>query len=233
MNAILIAAGKGTRLRPLTNTTPKPLVKVLGKPMIEYSIDYLIEKGIKEIIIVVGYLGNKFSYLNEKYKEVKIVYNDKYNEYNNIYSLYVVREYLKDSYLLEGDIYLTKNIFKKDIKETTYFAKKLDYQNDEWQLKLEDNKIKEIVIGGKDNYIISGPRFFNREDSFTLKKLLEKYCESEEKKEKYFWDDVVRENIEKFDLSLIPLKDTDVYEIDNLEELKTLDKSYINIKGEN
>ena len=56
MNAIIIAAGMGTRLRPLTLSTPKPLIKIFGKPMIERNIEFLLEKGLKEIIIVTGYL---------------------------------------------------------------------------------------------------------------------------------------------------------------------------------
>ena len=62
MNAIIIAAGMGTRLRPLTLSTPKPLIKVFGKPMIERNVEFLLEKGIKEIVIVTGYLGEQFSF---------------------------------------------------------------------------------------------------------------------------------------------------------------------------
>ncbi len=88
MNAIIIAAGMGTRLRPLTLSTPKPLIKIFGKPMIERNIEFLLEKGLKEIIVVTGYLGEQFSYLEGKYLEVKLVHNDKFNEYNNIYSFF-------------------------------------------------------------------------------------------------------------------------------------------------
>lgn len=57
MNAIIIAAGMGTRLRPLTLSTPKPLIKIFGKPMIERNIEFLLEKDIKKRIVVTGYLG--------------------------------------------------------------------------------------------------------------------------------------------------------------------------------
>ena len=83
MRAIILAAGMGTRLRPLTLKTPKPLIPVQGEPMAERQIKFLHEKGIKDIIIVTGYLNESFHYLQEKYG-VKLVHNDKYNEYNNI-----------------------------------------------------------------------------------------------------------------------------------------------------
>lgn len=227
MNAIIIAAGKGTRLRPLTLETPKPLVKVFDKAMIEYSIEYLIQSGIKEIIILVGYLGNKFSYLENKYTQVKIIFNDNFNIYNNIYSLYLARNFLEDSFLLEGDIFMNKNLFKTDLKNSTYFAKKLDYYNDEWQLLLDENqKVKEIKISGENNYILSGISFWTAKDSDKIKKYLELYCQDKEKMKTYFWDDIIVENINEFDISLEKLNNDDIYEIDNLEELKALDESY-------
>ena len=66
MRAILLAAGMGTRLRPLTLDTPKSLVKVNGRPMLETQIEFLREKGISEIIVVTGYLSEKFEYLKDK-----------------------------------------------------------------------------------------------------------------------------------------------------------------------
>ena len=63
MRAIILAAGLGTRLRPMTDNTPKALIKVNDKPLVEYQIEYLKEKGIDEIIVVVGYLHEHFDYL--------------------------------------------------------------------------------------------------------------------------------------------------------------------------
>ena len=114
MKAIILAAGLGTRLRPMTDNTPKALIKVKDKPLVEYQIEFLKEKGIDEIIVVVGYLHEQFDYLKEKYN-VELVFNDKYAEYNNFYSLYLVKEKLADSYVIDADNYLFKNMFRADI----------------------------------------------------------------------------------------------------------------------
>ena len=60
MRAILLAAGMGTRLRPLTLDTPKSLIEVNGRPLLERQIEFLRERGVEEIIVVTGYLAEKF-----------------------------------------------------------------------------------------------------------------------------------------------------------------------------
>lgn len=230
MNAVIIAAGFGSRLRPLTYSTPKPLIEVFNQPIIERNIEFLLEKGINNIYIIIGYNKEKFEYLKEKYQGIKLIFNEKYSEYNNIYSLYLVKDYLEDSYIIEGDIYLNKNIFDSNIKTSCYFSKKIERENGEWQLILENNRVKEIKVGGKDNHIMSGISFWNKENSLKIKALLEEYIQDEEKKKNYYWDHVIKENIEMFNnIGVVPLKENDIYEIDTLDELKELDKSYINI----
>jgi len=57
VRAVILAGGKGSRLKPITDKTPKPMVSVKGKPFLEYLVDYLGHSGIKNIILLVGYLG--------------------------------------------------------------------------------------------------------------------------------------------------------------------------------
>lgn len=130
MNAIILAAGMGTRLRPLTNDRPKCLVAVNGVPMVERQIQFLKEKGIDDITLISGYKAEALDFLKSKYG-VDIVFNDRYDTCNNINSLYIVRDCFHDTYVLEGDVYMDKNVLLSEVNHSTYFARKKKYEN-EW-----------------------------------------------------------------------------------------------------
>lgn len=86
---IVMAAGLGTRLLPLTKKIPKPLIKVNGKPMIETVLEGLEARRVDEIVVVVGYQSEQFEYLTGKYNNRRIVKNKDYNIVNNISSIHV------------------------------------------------------------------------------------------------------------------------------------------------
>ena len=89
--AIIMAAGKGERMHPVTEKTPKPLIRVKGQRMIESVIEALRRNGITEIYIVVGYLKEQFEELAEQWPGVQLIENPYYETCNNISSLYAAR----------------------------------------------------------------------------------------------------------------------------------------------
>ena len=111
-NAIIMAAGFGSRFVPLTFENPKGLVEVFGERMIERLILQLHNAGITDITIVVGYLKEKFEYLIDKYN-VTLIYNSEYRTKNNLSTLYLVKDKLKNTYILSSDNWIRDNIFHK------------------------------------------------------------------------------------------------------------------------
>lgn len=224
MRAILLAAGMGTRLRPLTNEIPKALVKVNGIPMLERQIQCLKEKGINDIIVLTGYLNEKFNYLAEKY-EIKLIHNDKYDLYNNIYTMYLVRDYLSEAYVIEGDVYFNRNFLDTNLSNSVYFsAKKKDFNN-EWMLIFdENNKVYDIKIGTKDEaYILCGISYWSDKDGKFIAKKVKEAIDSGDFKDLY-WDNIVKDNLNNLDVYLRELKEDDSFEIDSLEDLKKVEE---------
>ena len=229
MRAILMAAGMGTRLRPLTNNTPKSLIEVNGMSLLERQILNLKEIGVDEIIVLTGYLHEKFDDIVKKYNLIKVV-NDKYDLYNNIYTMYLVRQYLKDAFVIDADQYITRNFLPKTKPETSiYYSACKENINGEWIFKYneEDNRIFGIEIAdenSKPSYIMSGASFWTEKDGTLIAQKVEEAINKGDFKDMY-WDSIPVENFDKMDVRIEKIKNDDIFEIDNLDDLEYLKKS--------
>lgn len=223
MNAIILAAGMGTRLRPLTNDRPKCLVEVNGVPMVERQIQFLREKDINEITLISGYKANALDYLKGKYG-VDIVFNDRYETCNNINSLYIVRERFSDTYVLEGDVYMDKNILLSEVSQSTYFARKKKYEN-EWGLEVDaNNKLTHINIGNGDGFLMSGISYWKGEDCKKIVAHMEEVYSSKDYTNLY-WDNMVLDIYPELDIYVKEIEG--IYEIDTPEELKEVERKLV------
>ncbi len=221
MNAIILAAGMGTRLRPLTNDRPKCLVEVNGVPMVERQIQFLKEKGIEDITLISGYKAEALDFLKEKYG-VDIVFNDRYDTCNNINSLYIVRDRFHDTYVMEGDVYMDKNVLLSNINRSTYFARKKEYEN-EWGLEVDaNNKLTSINIGNGKGFLMSGISFWKADDCKKIVSHMEDVYANRDYTNLY-WDNVVLEIYPELDIHVEEING--IYEIDTPEELGEVEKS--------
>lgn len=220
MNAIILAAGMGTRLRPLTNDRPKCLVAVNGVPMVERQIQFLKEKGIDDITLISGYKAESLEYLKDRYG-VDIVFNDRYDTCNNINSLYIVKERFQDTYVLEGDVYMDKNVLLPDVSQSTYFARKKKYEN-EWGLEVdENNRLMKINIGAGDGYLMSGISYWKKEDCQKIISHMEEVYATKDYTNLY-WDNMVLDIYPELDIHVREIEG--IYEIDTPEELKEVER---------
>ena len=123
MKAVILAAGQGTRLSPLTNRVPKCLVRLHGKPVMQRQLESLDKTGFEQCVVVVGYRGDQVEYQfgpNFRNVEITYVYNERFQETNNLYSLWLARDYLDDDILLlECDLVFEDGLLK-DLAQVTY-----------------------------------------------------------------------------------------------------------------
>lgn len=231
--AIIMAAGLGNRMKPVTLDTPKPLIKVNGKRMIDTIIDALHQNGINEIYVVVGYKKEQFYEWAEGCKGITIIDNNLYDKCNNISSLYAARNFISNAIIMDGDqIIYNKEILNKQITKSGYSCIWTDDETDEWLLTVDaDKKVTNCSrTGGKSGWQLFSVSRWTEEDGIKLKHFLEEEFEVKNN-DQIYWDDVAMFcHPEDFDLTVYPIKKGDILEIDSFEELCELDAGYRNYK---
>ena len=224
--AIIIAAGFGSRMAPVTLDTPKPLVKVNGVRIIDTLLDALYAKDITNITIVVGYKKEQFQQLLEKYPTLKFIENPIYNESNNISSIYYAKDIIDRCYICEADLLIANpNIITKYQYCTNYLGAYVS-ETDDWCFFKKGNYIDRVAVGGENCWHMIGISYWNEADSLKLREDVVKVFNSRGGKEKY-WDNVPLTVCKKdFKIEVRDCKKKYVTEIDNYSELVIIDPSY-------
>lgn len=227
--AVFLAAGFGSRMVPITLNTPKPLVRVYGKRIIETLIDAVLAAGINEIYIVCGYLGEQFELLQKKYPMIRLIENPEYDGTGTISSFYYARNLLEGAYVLESDLVVrNQSVVHKYHFTSDFLGVKME-QTDDWFLKTKpDGTISEIGVGGSgDNlYKLIGISFWTPEDGGKLAAHIKEAYEGPDGKKLPMSYVPFRLYKDQYRVSIMPCNETDVVEIDSFKELQDYDETY-------
>lgn len=226
--AVIVAAGTGTRMRPVTLHTPKPLVEVNGKAMICTVIDGLIENGINEIYVVTGYLCAQFERLRSLYPGLTLIENPYYGSCNNISSLYAAREHLENCIILDGDqIIHDSSVLSPEFDHSGYNCVWTGESTDEWLLTVEDGIVTHCSrTGGKNGWQLYSISRWSAEDGRRLRRHLEYEFEVKGNRQIY-WDDIALFCYPgEYRLGIREMRRGSVEEIDSLRELAAADSRY-------
>jgi len=224
--AVFIAAGFGSRMVPITFNTPKPLVRVHGKRIIDTLLDACLEAGINEIYIVRGYLAEQFDQLLYKYPMIKFLENPIYNEANNISSALVARYMLSNAYVFEADLLISNPKIIKKYHYTSDFLAIKKERTDDWCFEEKDGIIVEEKVGGENCWQMVGISYWSDMDGNKLAQDIADVYATPGGKERY-WEQVpLVYRKENYAVEISECFDEDIVEIDTFRELKMIDKTY-------
>ena len=222
--AVILAAGFGMRMVPINTEEPKGLLEINGEPLIERLIKQLQTKGVNRIKVVVGFMKEHYEYLIDQYG-VELVVNAKYGEWNNLYSLYLAKDYLENSYIVPCDLWFKNNPFSEIEDQAWYMFSRQTNSGSNWQVTNRGN-IKPVSQNG--NRMV-GLAYLNNELGKQLKQRLIERIGSRDGLNQ-FWESTLDFHGSVINANLID--DHDYAEINSYEELRDLDGNSNHLKND-
>ncbi|MDO4467515.1 MAG: NTP transferase domain-containing protein [Bacillota bacterium] len=227
-NAIILVAGKSSRFAPFTYEKPKGLFRVRGEILIERQIEQLKEAGVEDIYVVVGYMKEKFFYLEDKYN-VKLIVNNAFGKKGNLYSLFVARQYLHNTFVCCGDHYFMNNPFL-DENPWNLSYRACSYQKGKFREfaidSSEANVITEVRVGGKDSWAMVGHAYFNESFSSRFVKLMENEIDDFGVAQ-LFWEEYYGSHIKELTLYRKDFEFSEISEFDSIDDLREFDSEFL------
>jgi len=222
MQAVILAAGKGTRMQPLTYEIPKPMVKVAGKNLLEHKLDELPEE-IDEVIMIIGYLGEQIvDYFGDNYQGKKIVYVEQKELLGTGKALWLAKDKIHGKFIsmMGDDIYCREDLEKCLSHEWAVLVQKVKGPAHGRVVLNDDGHLAEIIEGTHNHggehlmnigLFVMQPEIFNYE--------LEKLSGREE----WGLPQTLVKAAQDYDVKIIPASFwqqlTDVNDVNNLEEI--------------
>ena len=228
-NAIILAAGKSNKFAPFTYEKPKGLFIVRNEVLIERQIEQLIEAGIKDIYIIVGYMKEKFFYLEQKYPQVSLIVNNTFGRYGNLSSLFSARQYLSDTFICCADHYFLENPFL-DGNDNNVSYRTCAYLEGNFREFSVDYSNSDIItgcyIGGRDKMAMIGPAYFNKSFSEEFRKLMEDEINNFGVANMY-WEEFYAAHIRDLTLTLKQVDPSKLLEFDDIDDLRQFDSDFL------
>lgn len=225
-NAIILAAGKSKRFKPISDYCPKGLSIIKGEVLVERQIKQLQAVGVTDITLVVGYKKEMFFYLADKY-DVKIVINEQYDTQDNVSSLRLVLDQLDNTYICSVDNYYPENLFNTYEYRGFYSTIYVENNVDEWVVTTDESgMINDVNIGVPSGYIMLGFVYFDREFSENFRQVIQN-VESVDEYNHHVWEYLYMKHLDRLKLEIKEFDKTSILEFDTVDDAIYYDKDFL------
>lgn len=227
MKALLLAAGRGTRISRYLGGYPKCTVDIGGETLIKYTIDLLKRKGIKEIGIVLGYQDEIIRKELSKYKEIEFFYNPFYEITNSLASAWFAKDFINDDMLImNADVFIEETLLENilDCKiSPVLFSDETRKEEADFKLFYKDGKLidygKELELERTTGEYI-GVVTFKKNFLEIFKNNMQKMIR--EKKYSMWWENILYELIGKQDINVVNVENKFWAEVDYIEDYERI-----------
>ena len=225
--AVILAAGYGMRMVPINTEVPKAFLEVRGELLIERQIRFLLEAGITDITVVVGFMKEAFDYLVDTYG-VTLIVNPEYSEKNNLHSLFLARKKLENAYILPSDLWCRDNPFSQTEFYSWYSVTEKPCPGSLFRI----NRNRELVqvSDHETGCRAIGISYLTKDDAGKVCSALESLDANP-----YYKDAFWEETLFHKDRLILPariLNDSDVIEINTYEQLREFDQNSGHLKSD-
>jgi len=227
MKAVILAAGRGTRMSNITEDKPKCLINISGKTILERQIEILLKYSIKQIYVVIGYKTEKIREKMRNIESIEMIENKEYATTDNIYSLYLTLDKVKgeEFILLNGDAVFEEEIIRRVVARKGLDIAPVDidyYDLEELKIREKNGFVTEILPKAASKKISNGSTIgvfkFSSEGSnalfYEIQSLIEKGAKNK-------WFEYALNNIlRKIKMYIINVSGLKWMEVDTLEDIK-------------
>lgn len=225
-NAVILAAGKSKRFKPISDYCPKGLSIVKGEVLVERQIKQLQAVGITDITLVIGYKKEMFFYLADKY-DVKIVVNEQYDTQDNVSSLRLVLDQLDNTYICSVDNYYLENLFKTYEYRGFYSTIYVENNSDEWVVTTDElGLINGVNIGAPSGHIMLGFVYFDREFSENFRRVIQD-VEGIDEYNHHVWEYLYMKHLDTLKLEIKEFDKKSILEFDTIEDAINFDPLFL------
>ena len=222
-NAIILAAGFGMRMVPISTEIPKGLLEVHGEPLIERTIRQLHEAGIREIYVVVGFMKEKYEARIDGF-DVTLIVNPEYAAKNNLHSLKRALRHLSNSYIIPCDIWCDQNPYRRRELYSWYMVSDLVDNDSSVRVNRKMELVSTPALTGGNAMV--GISYLLEEQAAVVRKRIEAYSQ-DPRCDGYFWEEALyqddKNQKDKMIVTARVVHTADVMEINTYEQLRELD----------